>query len=132
MSSAILFKKVSKEELLMRNKGLISFLKSSLSMYILTGRAKKVDYAPDEEVIRVLARYLSGLILTDDEPFGLRLPEKAIPKGFHLTHVRLSKRNVYTSKPGFTVILSKEKSWRADVKDRTFKKTVSTLLHFAQ
>ena len=91
-------------------------------MYILTGRAKKVDYAPDEEVIRVLARYLSGLILTDDEPFGLRLPEKAIPKGFHLTHVRLSKRNVYTSKPGFSVILSKEKSW----KDGTFRESVET------
>ncbi|CAH3166443.1 unnamed protein product [Pocillopora meandrina] len=93
------------------------------------GRAKKVDYAPDEEVIRVLARYLSGLILTDDEPFGLRLPEKAIPKGFHLTHERLSKGNVYTSKPGFTVILSKEKSWRADVKDRAFRKTTDVHLH---
>ena len=100
-------------------------------MNVLTGRANKVDYAPEEEVIRMLARYLSGLTFTDDDPFGLRLPEKEMPRGFHLTHMRLAKRNVYTSKPGFSVILSREKSWSADVKDGTFRESVSTLLHFS-
>ena len=74
----------------------------------------------------MLARYLCGLTFTDDDPFGLRLPEKEMPRGFHLVHMRLSKRNVYTSKPGFSVILSKEKSWTADVKDGTFRESVET------
>lgn len=59
----------------MRNKGLISFLKSFFLMYILIGRVKKVDYVFDEEVICVLVRYLFGLILMDDELFGLRFFE---------------------------------------------------------
>ena len=93
-------------------------------MYILTGKPKKVDCAPDEEVIRVLARYLCGLTYLDDDPFGLRLPEKEMPGGFHLTHSRLCKRNVYTSKPGFNAILSKEKTWSADMEDGTFRESV--------
>lgn len=93
-------------------------------MYILTGKPKKVDCAPDEEVIRVLARYLCGLTYSDDDPFGLRLPEKEMPRGFHLTHRRLCKRNVHKSKPGFSAILSKEKAWSADMKDGTFRESV--------
>ena len=73
-------------------------------------------------MIRVLARYLCGLTFTDDDTFGLRLPEKEMPMGFHLVYMQLSKRNVYTSKPGFSVILSKEKSW----KDGTFRESVET------
>ena len=74
----------------------------------------------------MLARYLCGLTFTDDDTFGLRLPEKEMPMGFHLVHMRLSKRNVYTSKPGFSVILSKEKSWTADMKDGTFRESVES------
>ncbi|PFX13629.1 putative serine/threonine-protein kinase pats1, partial [Stylophora pistillata] len=94
------------------------------------GRAKTVDYKPKEEVIRVLARYLSGLTLTDDDPFGLILPgEYEMPKGFHLIHKRLSKRNVYTSKPGFSVILSKETSWSADVTGGSCRDSADVHLH---
>lgn len=94
------------------------------------GRAKTVDYKPKEEVIRVLARYLSGLTLTDDDPFGLILPgEYEMPKGFHLIHKRLSKRNVYTSKPGFSVILSKETSWSADVTVGSCRDSADVHLH---
>ncbi|XP_022807422.1 uncharacterized protein LOC111344458 isoform X2 [Stylophora pistillata] len=93
------------------------------------GRAKRVAYKPEEEVIRVLARYLSGLTLKDDDPFGLRLPENEMPQGFRLIHKRLSKRNVYTSKPGFSVILSKEISWSADATNGSYRESTDVHLH---
>ena len=90
-------------------------------------RADAFDYAPKEEVGRVLAQYLSGLTLTKDDAFGLRLPEKEIPKGFHFTHKRSSKRTAYTFKPGFSIILSKECSWRSVAAEESFRNSVIIL-----
>jgi len=77
--------------------------------------ALSVDYAPKPEITQVLSGYLSGLTLTDGDPFELRLPEKEIPEGFHLIHKRSSKRAMYTINPEFAIILSNESSWRSDI-----------------
>lgn len=83
-----------------------------------------IDYVPKEDVRNVLSQYLSGLTLTEDDVFRLRLPEKKIPDGFHLIHMRSSKRTVYTTKPGFSVILSKESSWRSVVAEERSRESV--------
>ena len=77
--------------------------------------ALATDYVPKAEAIHVLSRYLSGLTLTDEDGFALRLPEGNIPAGFHLIHKRCSKRSLYEIIPGFAIILSKENSWRSNV-----------------
>ena len=91
-----------------------------------------IDYVPKEDVRRVLSQYLSGLTLTNDDPFGLRLPEKEIPEGFHLLFKRSSKRTVYTTKarPGFTIIYSKERSWRRVIPEERSRETV--IIYFDQ
>ena len=90
----------------------------------VTESAEASDYVPKEDVRRVLSQYLSGLTLTNDDAFGLRLPEKEIPEGFHLIHKRSSRRTVYTTKPGFSVILSKESSWRSVVAEERTRESV--------
>ncbi|KAL9975391.1 hypothetical protein ACROYT_G012548 [Oculina patagonica] len=94
-----------------------------------TENAEASHYVPSEDVRRVLSRYLSGLILTKDDPFGLRLPEEEIPEGFHLIYKRSSKRTVYTTKPGFSIILSKESSWRGDVAEERSRESTDLHLH---
>ena len=79
----------------------------------LIGNSEAIDNVPKEKVRRVLSQYLSGLTLTKDDAFGLRLPENEIPKGFRLIHKRSSKLTVYTTNTGFSIILSKECSWRS-------------------
>ena len=71
----------------------------------LIGNAEAMDNVPKEEVRRILSQYLSGLTLTKDDAFGLRLPVNEIPEGFRFIHKRSSKRTVYTAKPGFSIIL---------------------------
>jgi len=83
-----------------------------------------MDYVPKEEVRRTLSQYLSGLTLTKDEPMGLRLPENQIPEGFYLIYMRSSKRTVYTTKAGFSTILSKEYSWRSVVVEERARESV--------
>ena len=83
------------------------------------------DYAPKTEVIQTLARYVSDLTLTDEEGIGFcRLPEGKIPTGFHLIYKRCSKRSVYEISPGFTIILSKENSWRSDGRKEESRESV--------
>ena len=83
------------------------------------------DYAPKAEVIQTLARYVSDLTLTDEEGIGFcRLPEGKIPHGFHLIYKRYSKRSVYEISPGFTIILSKENSWRSDGRKEDSRESV--------
>ena len=61
-----------------------------------------------------MSRYVSKLTLTDEDGLGgLCLPDLNIPEGFHLIQKRLSKRSLYEFIPGFTIILSKERSWRS-------------------
>ena len=83
-----------------------------------------MEYVPKEEVRRVLLQYLSGLTLTKDDAFGLRLPEKEIPEGFRFIHKRSSKRTAYTVKRGFSIILSKESSWRSVVAEERSRNSV--------
>ncbi|XP_020614950.1 uncharacterized protein LOC110053100 isoform X2 [Orbicella faveolata] len=94
-----------------------------------TERAEAFDYVPKEEVRRVLSQYLSGLTLTKDDAFGLRLPEKEIPEGFRFIHKRSSKRTVYPAKPGFSIILSKECSWRSVVAEESSRESIDLHLH---
>ena len=90
----------------------------------LIGNAEAIDDVPKEEVRRILSQYLSGLTLTNDDAFGLRLPENEIPKGFRFIHKRSSKRTVYTTTPGFSIILSKECSWRSLGTEKRSRETV--------
>ncbi|XP_022800252.1 uncharacterized protein LOC111338099 [Stylophora pistillata] len=94
-----------------------------------TGNATDLDHVPKEDVIRVLADYLSEITLKEDDSFGLKLPEKKIPEGFHLIHKRFSKRIVYKSKPGFSVILSRERSWRFAANDKGSRESTDLHLH---
>ena len=83
------------------------------------------DYAPKTKVIQILAKYLSDLTLTDEEGIEFcRLPEGKIPHGFHLIYKRCSKRSVYEISPGFTIILSKENSWRSDGRKEESRESV--------
>ena len=91
-----------------------------------TGNATDLNHVPKEDVISVLADYLSGMTLVEDDPFGLKLPEKKIPEGYHLTHKRFSKRIVYKSKPGFSITLSRELSWSLAVTDERSRESVLT------
>ena len=95
-------------------------------VYLATESALLEDYAPEEEARNSLSRYLSGLTFTDEDDFGLRLPEKDIPEGFHLIHKRSSKRTKYTTNPGFAIIVSKESSWRSDITGEEFWESVLT------
>ena len=79
-------------------------------IYLATESGLSSDYVPDEQVLQPLSVYLSRLTLTDKDEFGLYPPED-LPKGFHLTHRRLSKRTLFTTDSGFAVILSKEHTW---------------------
>ena len=91
----------------------------------LTGTdAEAIDNVPKEDVRRILSQYLSGLTLTKDDDFGLRLPVNEIPEGFRFIHKRSSKRTLYTAKPGFSIILSKECSWRSVGTDQRSKELV--------
>ena len=112
------------------------FWKNQVLLYLLmfavcvcicvwTGNTTDLEHVPKEDVIHVLADYLSEMTLKEDDSFGLKLPEK-IPEGYHLTHKRFSKRIVYKSKPGFSVILSRERSWRLVLTDKRSRESVLT------
>ena len=102
-------------------------LKSECCTVFLERAVEAFDYVPKEEERRVLSQYLSGLTLTKDDSFGLRLPVNEIPEGFRFTHKRSSKRTVYAAKPGFSIILSKECSWRSVLAEESSKESVIIL-----
>ena len=79
-------------------------------IYVETGDTTNLEHVPEEEVIRVLADYLSEMTLKDVDPFGLQLSEWKILEGYHLARKRFSKPKVYKSRPGFSILLSRE--WR--------------------
>ena len=92
----------------------------------LIGNAEANDNVPKEEVRRILSQYLSGMTLTKDDGFGLRLPVNELPEGFRFIHKRHSKRTVYTAETGFSIVLSKECSWRSVGTDHRSKELVIT------
>ncbi|KAL9950385.1 hypothetical protein ACROYT_G042873, partial [Oculina patagonica] len=81
----------------------------------------------EKEATHLLSQYLSKLTFTDTE--GLRLPEENLPQGFIFNHWRCSRRNLYTPRPGFTMIVSREKSWCSDVKEEDSRETTDIHLH---
>ena len=78
----------------------------------------------EKEATTLLSQYVSKLTFTDAD--GLRLPneEYALPQGFLCNHWRCSHRTLYTPRAGFTMIVSKERSWSCDVRDQDSRETV--------
>ena len=75
-----------------------------------------------------LSIYLSELSLTNDDE-EICLPERDIPEGFHLIYNRCCKRSQYEITAGFTIILSKERSWRSDAITEETRESVYIVLH---
>ena len=82
---------------------------------------------PEEEVRNTLLTYLCRLTLTEEDGFGLQLPEKEMPEGFYLIHKRWSKRTKYINDSGFAIILSKEHTWNTVMEGEESRQSVFTL-----
>ena len=68
-----------------------------------------MDLVPKEDTRNALLSYLSKVTFSDEDGFGLRLPdEKFVPDGFQLSYMRCSKRAKYRFSEDFSIILSKE------------------------
>ena len=76
----------------------------------------------EKEATNFLSQYLSKLTFTDAN--GLRLPDETLPQGFLFNHMRCSRRTLYTPRPGFTMIVSKERFWNSDVREEDSRETV--------
>jgi len=87
--------------------------------------AFELDHLPSEETRRILVSYLSEVTFVDDDYFGLHLPERNVPDGFQLSHMRCCERSLHGFTPGFTIVLSKEIS--PDIKTATSR--VSTAFY---
>lgn len=80
----------------------------------------------EKEATHLISNYLSKLTFSDAD--GLRLPEdEKLPQGFNFTHRRCSRRTLFTPRPGFTMIVSDERSWCSDLKDEENRVTVGDL-----
>lgn len=91
-------------------------------IFFLTGSAFVTDPLLSEETRRILVNYLSEVTFVDEDDFGLRLPERNMPDGFELSHMRCCERSLYGFMPGFTIVLSKEIS--RDIKTATSRVSV--------
>ena len=89
---------------------------------LLTDSASELNHLPSEETRCVLASYLSEVTLADEDDFGIRLPERKVPDGFQVSHMRCCERSLYGLMPGFTIVLSKEIS--SDIKTATSRVSV--------
>lgn len=69
---------------------------------------------PNDEETQALSKFLSELSLTDVDENEISLSSANMPEEFHLVYNRCCKRTQYEISPGFTIILSKERSWRSD------------------
>ena len=80
----------------------------------------------EKEATNLISKYLSKLTFTDAD--GLRLPtDEKLPQGFIFSHWRSSRRTLYTPRPGFTMIVSKERSWCSDLRDEENRVTVGNV-----
>lgn len=75
----------------------------------------------EQEETQVLSRYLSKLKFTDAD--GLILPDHDLPHGYLFSHRRCSRRTLYTPRPGFTMIVSKESTWCSDFREEESRET---------
>ena len=76
----------------------------------------------EQEGTQLLSRYLSKLKFTDAD--GLILPDDDLPHGYLFNYRRCAHRTLYTPRPGFTMIVSKESTWCRDYKEEESRKTV--------
>ncbi|XP_068688929.1 uncharacterized protein [Montipora foliosa] len=67
-----------------------------------------MDFVPKDDVRNLLLRYLSKVTFSDEDDFGLCLPDEKLPDGFQLLFMRCSKRAVYRLSEDFSIVLSKE------------------------
>lgn len=82
----------------------------------------------EKEETRLISKYLSKLTFTDAD--GLRLPaDEKLPQGFNHTHWRCSRRTLLTPQPGFSMIVSNERSWCSDLRDEENRVTTDIHLH---
>ena len=89
------------------------------------------DYVPNDEETQALSKFLSELSLTDVDENEISLSSENMPEEFHLVYNRCCKRTQYEISPGFTIILSKERSWRSDaITEETRESVVILLLCF--
>ena len=89
------------------------------------------DYVPNDEETQALSKFLSELSLTDVGANEISLSSENMPEEFHLIYNRCCKRTQYEISPGFTIILSKERSWRSDaITEETRESVVILLLCF--
>ncbi|XP_068688927.1 uncharacterized protein [Montipora foliosa] len=80
-----------------------------LNIRVLADNARYMDLVPKEDTRNALVSYLSKVTFSDEDDFGLRLPdEKNLPDGFELSFMRCSKRAKYRFSEDFSIILSKE------------------------
>ncbi|XP_068741460.1 uncharacterized protein [Montipora capricornis] len=66
-----------------------------------------MDFVPKDDIRNTLLRYLSKVTFSDEDDFGLRLPDEKLPDGFQLQLMRCSKRAVYSFSEEFSIVLSK-------------------------
>ena len=66
-----------------------------------------MDFVPKDDIRKTLLRYLSKVTFSDEDDFGLRLPDEKLPDGFKLLLMRCSKRAVYSFSEEFSIVLSK-------------------------
>ena len=67
-----------------------------------------MDFVPEDDIRSTLLRYLSKVTFSDEDDFGLRLPDEKLPEGFQLVFKRCSKRAVYRLSEDFSIIIAKE------------------------
>lgn len=94
----------------------------SVCHFLSTDSASECDHLPSEETRRILTSYLSEVTFAEEDEFGLRLPNRNMPDGFQVSHMRCCERSLYGFMPGFTIVLSKEIS--RDIKTANVRASV--------
>ncbi|XP_068739107.1 uncharacterized protein [Montipora capricornis] len=92
-----------------------------LTIRALADSGFHMDFVPEDDIRSTLLRYLSKVTFSDEDEFGLRLPDEKLPDGFKLSFMRCSKRTVYRFSEDFSIILSKESTgmYGRDIKKET-------------
>lgn len=89
------------------------------SFFFSVDNAFDTEYPPKEDTTNILSEYLSELTFSEEDDFGLLFPKRDIPSGFRLSYKRCSKRAQYGFTSEFSIILSKESSYRNDITTET-------------
>ncbi|XP_068691128.1 uncharacterized protein [Montipora foliosa] len=79
-----------------------------LTIRALADSGFHMDFVPEDDIRSTLLRYLSKVTFSDEDDFGLRLPDEKLPEGFQLVFKGCSKRAVYHLSEDFSIIIAKE------------------------